>query len=946
MAAARAFAVAAPLLLALPSAAAAQSRRFDVPAQPAASALPIFARQAGLQILAPASALDGIRTQRLRGTYPLDRALTLLIADTPLRVRSRSADFILLERIPPPAPPPAPPPVDEPEIVVTASIFRNQDAITARRRAATTVDTLTQDDTGDLAEQSIADALARVPGVSTMQVLYAEQESEYVTVRGITPDLNFVSVDGIGMISLANAGAGERRIDLALIPKQSARTTEVHKSFTADMDAGAIGGLINLVPHSAFDPGNRPFFIDTSVNYHPNNAVPAGRSRGRYRDVTVGGGANALWATRFGANHDFGVVLAANFQQRSYDDTKRNPNGRNYYKAAGARTRPDSPDWNGYQPSPTALVSYDFTSFVRTYGGSALLEYKPSERTYASLMLYGYRQEEDQNENSFTLRAFDTPRDLTPTSGTLNVPDARTAYAWEAYRNTSLGAIAKAVTALDERTELTLRAGYVQTGFDETVDTAVYQYLSHSDIRYDASRRSLRFTLADPVPFVDPANYRLFAASDATYHAIGRSAEARADLAYNAAPEDRGLGFKTGAGVRRMHLSRNVGQASYVPDQSQLTPVAYNPHYVPWMFDYPVLWIDYPAFRDTVRPGLAIDPAASAASSAAQDYRYTETIAHAYALASYASDHLALLAGLRLDDTRFTAAAPSTGAGSTGALQRYAGGYRYLLPSANLAWTLVDPLRLKASYSRTLGRPAPENIAQVAARDPVMLTLRLGNPDLKPRRADNLDLGLEYYFGSNDGLLTIGAFAKTIRDDIYEVAREAQIDGAAYTVFQPMNAQRSRLRGIELNLIQNQLPLLGGRLGASVNAMRTWGAMDYLVGGQVRHLDRLLFQRDWIANAALFYALPRGGELRLGYNYRSSYYDGIGENPWQDRGPEASDSVDVTLRYRVAKRWIVKLQALNLAGRGLRLGYGEDLAYRRAELTPNRSFFFNLVYKP
>jgi outer membrane receptor protein involved in Fe transport len=189
-------------------------------------------------------------------------------------------------------------------------------------------------------------------------------------------------------------------------------------------------------------------------------------------------------------------------------------------------------------------------------------------------------------------------------------------------------------------------------------------------------------------------------------------------------------------------------------------------------------------------------------------------------------------------------------------------------------------------------------------------------------------------------------FKTRYTDDIYDVARKKQIDGVTYTVFQPMNAQSSRLRGLELNLIQNRLPLPGGRLGASVNTMRTWGSMDYVANGQVRHLDRLLFQRDWIANAALFYALPRGGELRLAYNYRSSYYDGIGEHPWQDRGPEASDGVGLTLRYRVARDWIVKLQALNLAGQGLRLGYGEDLRYRRAELTPTRSFFFNIVYKP
>ena len=54
-----------------------------------------------------------------------------------------------------------------------------------RRRSLTIVDTLTQADTGDLADKSLADALSRVSGVSTMQVLYGERQS--FVVRNRTP---------------------------------------------------------------------------------------------------------------------------------------------------------------------------------------------------------------------------------------------------------------------------------------------------------------------------------------------------------------------------------------------------------------------------------------------------------------------------------------------------------------------------------------------------------------------------------------------------------------------------------------------------------------------------------------------------------------------------------------------------------------------------------------
>ncbi len=50
-------------------AAPTQEVDFDVPAMEASSAIPEFARQAGLQIVAPADRLRGVQTAALKGTY-------------------------------------------------------------------------------------------------------------------------------------------------------------------------------------------------------------------------------------------------------------------------------------------------------------------------------------------------------------------------------------------------------------------------------------------------------------------------------------------------------------------------------------------------------------------------------------------------------------------------------------------------------------------------------------------------------------------------------------------------------------------------------------------------------------------------------------------------------------------------------------------------------------
>src|SRR5262249_44462450 len=84
--AARGAACAISLLVALPL--AAQTVAFDIPAEDAITSIPEFARQAGLQIIAPADQLRGIRTSAVQGAMDVHAALRKLLHDTGLIVTS------------------------------------------------------------------------------------------------------------------------------------------------------------------------------------------------------------------------------------------------------------------------------------------------------------------------------------------------------------------------------------------------------------------------------------------------------------------------------------------------------------------------------------------------------------------------------------------------------------------------------------------------------------------------------------------------------------------------------------------------------------------------------------------------------------------------------------------------------------------------------------------
>ena len=946
---------AATAALVIPAAALAQARRFDVPAQAAAISIPQFARQAGFQILVDETLTRGVRTNAVTGSMEERAALNLLLDGTSLRVASLDGTVVTLAAIGGrfPAEAAREDAVAVDAVVVTGTALQNQQAIATRRNSLTVVDALTQDDTGDLADQSLAEALSRVPAVSTMQVLYGEQESQYVAVRGITPDLNYVSVDGIGMISVANGGAGQRRVDLALIPSQAAQKTEIYKTFTADQDAGAIGGVINIVPYSAFGLGNDKFYIDTFVNYVTDNDVPGGNSLGGYKDSPWSGGIKSLWTHRFGSDQQFGLVLSGAYQQRSYDDVKRNPNARTYYTSTGAATTPDNLKWNGFDPAPQALVDYEFTSFIKTYGGSATFEFQPSSRWYSSLMIYDYKQTEDQTNNIFTLRGFTGLTNQTQHTGTLKIPDVRTAFNYDRFENEAKGAIFKSRYDIDETTNIEFRAGYNANTFYDQEYANAYQYKPTAlSVNYDMSEDSVKFDLVGTGGLTTASNYALLTAGDTLTKAKGEATEVKLDFTHNFDSDTRGLGFKAGIGIRDFDVRRDLDQTVYTPGKSGLAGYEYLPEgYIPWMWNYPVLWINYAKFRQDVLPSLAVNKASSTSASAASDYRYDETIGYGYVSGLYALEKTRFIAGLRLDLADYSADVPrAVGGVYQPGTQRYDGDYKHLLPSLNFVHDFNEDLRLKGGYSRTLGRPAPEDIAQAETRDDLNLTISRGNPGLKPRRSDNLDLTLEQYFNGTKGLASVGAFYKVIKDDIYALKEEQMVDGVQYVISTPMNANKSKMRGIEAQYINNAIPglpgLLRDKVGVALNATRTWGDMDYIVDGKVLHIDRLLYQRNWMANVAVFYKLPRDGEARVGYNWGDAYYDGIGANPWLNRGPEARGQMDATLRYRVAGDWIIKLQAKNVLNEDLYLGYDQNLQERRAEMKKGRAFFLNIIYRP
>ncbi len=841
-------------------------------------------------------------------------------------------------------------------MAVTGTTLRSQEEIENRRESLQIADSLTMDELGHLGDENLADALVRLPGVSTMQTLYGEQEASYVSIRGISPDLNFVSFDGITMFSTANDGDGLRRVDLNLIPTQISRTTRVFKSFTADLDAGAIGGVTNIEPYSGLmDRKTANLSFQLRQETGEAKYVPADNSLGDFKDRPLGGAAKGLYVNRFGRDGRFGVVVSGVYRDRNYTYTKTNPNGRVFYTATGATASSDLSNWDGLHPFPTLYRPMDYTKHSESYGGSAQFEYKLSDAWHVSLLGFGYRQNEDQNLNQFFIEQFSGLERLSPEIGRFKIGRNRSSFSYDRFEQETRGIILKAIGRFADDSSLEIRAGrYLNEFYDQDL-TATYAFNpSASYATFDMSNQKDQVTVENYEPMVNPANFRLNAAADNLVDSEVDSKEARIDYKKNYTARSVGWGFAAGLDYRQTKAERDGTTVTYTNNSSPMGDVGFVPDFISRDYAYPVLWVDYATFAQNVKPNLAINKNNSNNNSWLSDYFYEERLLAAYTSLQYGLPYskTKFIAGARYDRLEFDALSPLDTTGLLdGTFTPYEGSWENVLPSASVIHYFTADLRLKAAFSQSLGRPQFDDIAQAERRDTEDLTITRGNPNLQPRHADNYDLTLEYFFG-REGIVAVSGFYKNITDDIYTMTATEDVDGdgVLWTTRSPQNASTSKMRGLEFVVTHNAIPGLPGflekQVGVSLNYTKLWGEMDYLSGNDFVHLDSLQYQPDWMANATVFYKFPnRKGEFRIAYNLSGERPISLGASAMTTYWLREQQQLDLGFRYSISRKLIVRFHVNNLTEEPVSQGYQQPYAMDRYELSRNRSFVLDFTYK-
>src|SRR5688572_7763755 len=137
-------------------------------------------------------------------------------------------------------------------IEVTGIRASLEKSIAVKKDADTNVEVVTAEDVGKMPDKNIADALSRLTGVNVQYGLaLAMDEAERVSIRGTSPNLNLVTINGHSLSSGDwhagdQSAASGRSVGFGLMPSQLIGQAIVYKNGQADIPEGGISGTVDV----------------------------------------------------------------------------------------------------------------------------------------------------------------------------------------------------------------------------------------------------------------------------------------------------------------------------------------------------------------------------------------------------------------------------------------------------------------------------------------------------------------------------------------------------------------------------------------------------------------------------------------------------------------------------------------------------------------------------
>ena len=969
---------AASLLVASVTPALAQTADFNLQSQPAVNAIPMFARQAGIQIVAPAGKLDGINTQAVQGAMDRHVALKKLLAGTPLVVSSDDGKVVILQLADVPKPAPAvrsepealnsttdDRPMDE--VVVSGYVQSLEEARAIKRDAVGNEEAIVAEDIAAFPDLNLAESLQRVPGVTINR---DSGEGRQITLRGLGPDFTRTQLNGMEVLGNTASGMDNRggvsrtrSFDFSLFASELFDRVIIQKSYAANQDEGGIGGTVQLSTAKPFDYDGFEVVFSGKGQNNSNTSKVTPRLVGLISDRWGPFGALASIAYSTNDSNEFGY--------RSWGWSRIKVSPGNLGPGVSAADAAQLESGTIYAPqADTYSTWYDH----RTRLGSTLaLQYEPTDTLKFGFDALYSRLTNDRS--NYALAAAGTNALTGNVSGTQVLQS-------DVIQGNTL--VAANYTGVDMRSEFNTETDstkFYQTvlhGSDQVTDRFLIQALagySRSDyelpffdkVFLESKNQSFGFDDRSKMPVngygfnpADPAQWNLMRLDTQANSIVNAYTNAKLDMVYTVgggSSIEGGSEFKrfTDRGAQYNNkVFYNTPSDRPIPAEDKIG--------VPYDTIAPYIVGD--VNRTYAYIGQTRDIMSDAFLSPGSNYAITEeTVAGylQYDLDTMLFDYrVKANAGVRYYSTDLTSAGSVNSGGvlSPVSVEHH---YHGALPAANLAVYLRPDLVARLSADRNISRPALSDLAAAGtiSTAPFGGGLSIGNPNLKPFTADSVEGSLEYYAGKI-AFVSVGAFYKKLNSFISSMTTvepysatgyplsfllPGQTGSILYNVTQPVNVTGANIKGIEAAAQRDFdfLPAPFDHFGMVANGTYADGSSAAIINGTSVNLP-LVNLSKYSANATLYYETETWG-ARISEAYRGKYLSGAGGNGNIGEGYEATNNVDFSAHYNFSKHLKATLEGLNITNQHI-VQYTDIPAHRiEVNTSSGRTILWGMTYQ-
>ncbi|MGY4664861.1 TonB-dependent receptor [Pseudomonas chlororaphis] len=758
-------------------------------------------------------------------------------------------------------------------------------ALKEQRSADSIKSVVHADGVAQLPDENVAEAAQRLPGISVER---DQGEGRFVSVRGLGPDLNSVTING----TLVPAPESERRaVALDVLPSELVQSLSVIKTLTPDMDANSLGGTVDVQSLSAFDHKGLFYTGSSEASYDRNTHQTSPKFSGAVSDrFSLGDGID-----------NFGVAAALSWQKRDF--------GSDNVETGGA--------WDFEQGAKLQeFEQRDYDISRERAGGGLNFDYKPDDlSSYYLRTLYSrYKDSETRNAASLEFAEPQAAGELGDAEGKRKLKQREETQEIQSY------------VFGGERMfglwTLSGQAGYSRSSEDSPGHIANAVFEGNDDFAdsgfYDKDK---------PRPivgqgFYDPANFSLDKVEWEKQRTTDTEKNLRLDLARDYDLSGYASQVKFGGKVSRRNKDNDLDAWVYKDfdelgfSDEQLNLDRFRKGSVDYRLGRFGPGISGGSIKQLIG-GLDRDAFFDETESRVNDFKIREDINAGYLMNTLDIDDWRFIAGLRYEGTEFEA----KGTGATdGAFQSTETKRRYhhWLPGLHARYQLDKNTQLRAAWTKAVVRPTFGQLAPGFVIDDDEASF--GNPDLKPLESSNLDLGIEHFMG-RAGTVSAFVFYKDIKNFVYNTdlaGTGAWTDFAEAHTF--ANGDSAKLYGLELAYSQKfdwlPAPWNGLLLGANATFSRSDAEIkgfDAASGVNRKRSIDLPNQSDTVGNLMLGWENDKLS-LRLSANYKSDYLYELAsiDDKAHDLHVDAQTFVDFSARYSLTKSLQLSFEAQNL----------------------------------